>query len=76
MEVAMVTDGQVRKLRRLLADDVSLAQAARKTGMDEKTARRYRDTEGLPSEGRSPRDWRSAIRGHIDGGIPASVSTP
>jgi len=54
----MVTDGQVRKLRRLLAGDASLAASARKTGMDEKTARKYRDSKGLPSEGRSPRDWR------------------
>ena len=27
--------------------------------MDEKTARKYRDSEGLPSEGGSPRDWRT-----------------
>ncbi len=27
--------------------------------MDEKTARKYRDGEGLPSEGGSPRDWRT-----------------
>ena len=27
--------------------------------MDVKTARKYRDGEGMPSEGRSPRDWRT-----------------
>lgn len=55
----MVTDGQVRKLRRLLAQGDRLGLAARRTGMDEKTARKYRDAQGLPSEGGAPRDWRT-----------------
>jgi hypothetical protein len=59
MEVAMITDGQARKLRRFLASNMSLAVAARRTGMDEKTARKYRDRDGLPSEGGSPRCWRT-----------------
>ena len=55
----MVTDGQVRKLRRLLSLDENLASAAGKTGMDEKTARKYRDGEGLPSQRKSRRTWRT-----------------
>ena len=38
----MVTDVQVRKLWKLLAAGAVLAMTARKTGMDEKTARKYR----------------------------------
>ncbi len=55
----MTTDGQVRKLRRLLSLGEGLASAARKTGMDEKTARKYRDSGGLPSVSRSRRTWRT-----------------
>ena len=57
----MTTDGQVRKLRRLLSRGESLASAARKTGMDEKTARKYRDSEGLPSARRLRRTWRTRV---------------
>jgi len=57
----MITDGQTRRLRRFLAQGESLALAARRSGMTEKTARKYRDSEGLPSEGRSPRHWRTRI---------------
>jgi transposase len=55
----MVTDRQVRKLRQLLAKGGSLAAGARKTNMDDKTARKYRDSTSLPSETSSPRDWRT-----------------
>ena len=52
----MVTDGQVRKLRRLLSLDENLASAAGKTGMDEKTARKYRElTVHWYDGGRRPR---------------------
>jgi hypothetical protein len=57
----MVTDGQVRTLRRLLSLDENLDSAARKTGMDEKTARKYRDSEGLPSQRKRPRTWRTRV---------------
>ena len=57
----MITDGQARKLRRLLSLGDSLASASRKTGMDEKTARKYRDSEGLPSQGKSRRTWRTRV---------------
>ena len=59
----MTTDGQARKLRRLLSRGDRLASAARKTGMNEKTARKYRDSEGLPSQGRPPRTWRTSKPG-------------
>ena len=39
----MVLDGQVRKLWKLLEKDEPLCRAALKVGMDEKTARKYRD---------------------------------
>lgn len=55
----MVTDGQVRKLWRLLSRGEKLAAAARKTGMDETTARKYRDSGQLPSESKPPRTWRT-----------------
>jgi transposase len=46
----MIKDGQVRKLRRLLDAGSALTAAARRTGMDDKTARKYRDSGMLPSE--------------------------
>ena len=48
----MVTDQQVRKLMKLIQSDMTLAVAAAKAGMDEKTARKYRDLEKL---------WNNAI---------------
>jgi len=55
----MIKDGQVRKLRRLLDAGESCAVGAGRTGMDEKTARKYRDAEKLPSELVKPRTWRT-----------------
>ena len=55
----MVTDEQVRKLKKLIQTAPTLALAAAKAGMDEKTARRYRQLGKLPSEQRSPRRWRT-----------------
>jgi hypothetical protein len=55
----MITDGQVRKLRRLLSQGDNLAKAARMSGMDEKTARKYRAVGALPSELVPPRTWRT-----------------
>ncbi len=57
----MVTDGQVRKLRRLLLRGESLAATARKTGMDEKTGRKYRDSPEPPSMRKSRRTWRTRV---------------
>lgn len=55
----VVVDGQVRRLLRLLASGESLSAAAARTGMDRKTARRYRELQQLPSESRRPRTWRT-----------------
>ncbi len=55
----MTQDGQVRKLLGLLARGVSLRVAALKTGMDEKTARKYRRGERMPSELSDRHWWRT-----------------
>ena len=55
----MVTDQQVRKLMKLIAAGEALTQAALKTGMDPKTARKYRDRGQLPGAGRASHPWRT-----------------
>jgi len=55
----MVTDQQVRRLWKLMASEMTMASAAAKAGMDEKTARKYRDLGKLPSEVRVERTWRT-----------------
>src|SRR5208337_2748812 len=55
----MVTDGQVRKLFRDLESDKWLAVAARRAGMDEKTARKYRTLGTLNSTQKRPRIYRT-----------------
>jgi hypothetical protein len=41
----MVTDRQFRRLRKLLQTETTLAKAAVKARIDEKTARKYRDSD-------------------------------
>ena len=55
----MIQDRQVRKLRTLLAGGMPLYRAALKTGMDEKTARKYRRLGKLPSESKVAHTWRT-----------------
>lgn len=55
----MVTDQQVRRLMSLINKERSLASAAAKAGMDEKTARKYRRLGKLPSESRRRHRWRT-----------------
>jgi len=57
----MVKDRQVKRLFRLLSSGKTLAQAADKAGMDEKTARKYRELGRLPSEVGSERTWRTRM---------------
>jgi hypothetical protein len=57
----MVTDKQVRKLWRLLTAGKSLAVAAVRTDMDEKTARKFRRRQRLPSDLVKPHDWQTRI---------------
>src|SRR5512147_2783502 len=55
----MVTDRLFRRLRKLLQTETTLANAADKAGIDEKTARKYRDSDLLPTEQRVPHVWRT-----------------
>ena len=55
----MITDQQVKKLRTDLNGGMTLAQAAVRSGMSEKTARKYRTMNQLPSEAKLPHDWRT-----------------
>jgi hypothetical protein len=57
----MVTDKQVRKLCRLLAAGKTLTAAAARTDMDDKTARKYRRQQQLPSELARPHDWATRV---------------
>jgi hypothetical protein len=54
-----VTDRQVKELWRWLGRGASLKKAALKSGMDRKTARKYRSKGGLPSGSRQARPWRT-----------------
>jgi hypothetical protein len=48
----MIQDSQVRQLKKLLSQGESLKLATLKTGMDEKTVRKYRGETRMPSERR------------------------
>ncbi len=54
----MVTDRQVRLLRKKLAQGKTIVAAAAAAGMSEKTAHQWKTGE-LPSEKKKPRDWRT-----------------
>ena len=55
----MVNDEQVRRLLKLRKREKSLATAAAKAGMDEKTARKWLGSEKLPSQCKIERCWRT-----------------
>ena len=57
----MITDNQVRKLKKYLSQGKTLEVSAARSGMDEKTARKYRELNQLPSEIKSSRHrhWRT-----------------
>lgn len=55
----MVSDQQVRKLMTFINKEKSLAIAAVKAGMDEKTARKYRKWGKLPSQLKKEHTWRT-----------------
>jgi len=57
----MVTDRQVRMLMKLINEEETLAAAAAKAGMDEKTARRWRDCGMFPSESKVEHTWRTRL---------------
>ena len=55
----MVTDEQVKRLRKLMNSERTKEIAAMKAGMDVKTARQYRRSKSLPSEMKRDRNWRT-----------------
>ena len=57
----MITDNQVRKLKKFLSQGKTLEVSAARSGRDEKTARKYRGLDQLPSEIRATRQrhWRT-----------------
>jgi hypothetical protein len=55
----MVTDAQVRRLKRLSKTEENQEVAAAKAGMDPKTARKYLRDGRLPSESKVDRKWRT-----------------
>jgi hypothetical protein len=55
----MITDQQVRRLMKLTQSEATLAQAAAKAGMDEKTARKYLQVKELPSQMGKVHVWRT-----------------
>jgi hypothetical protein len=57
----MVTDKMVRKLWRLVTAGKGLTVAAARCDMDDKTARKYRRLQRLPSEVARPHDWRTRV---------------
>jgi predicted site-specific integrase-resolvase len=57
----MVSDQQVRKLMKLIQSEETLALAAAKAGMDEKTARKYRRLGKLPSQCQQAHTWKTRV---------------
>ena len=57
----MINDQQVKKLRSDLNGGMRLAAAALRSGMSEKTARKYRNMNQLPSGAQQPHHWRTRI---------------
>jgi Mu transposase-like protein len=55
----MVTDQQVRRLLKLMQTEITQTVAAAKSGMDEKTARKYVNVGRLPSELKKERTWQT-----------------
>ncbi len=55
----MLTDQQVRRLMMYMNQGNTQSLAAAKSGMDEKTARRYLKLCQLPSDLKKPRTWRT-----------------
>ena len=60
-EPVMTKDGIAKELRRTLSSGVSLTRAARMFEMDPKTARKYRDSDLLPSKMAKPRTHRTRV---------------
>ena len=55
----MITNRQYRRLRKLMQTEKTLAQAAAKSRMDEKTARKYLKQDKLPEEVKKLHTWKT-----------------
>ena len=55
----MVIDEQVRRLMKYIQKEKTYGTASAKAGMDEKTARKYRDLGKFPSDIQAEHNWRS-----------------
>ena len=55
----MVSDDHVRRLWKMLSRGKNLKVSALISGMDVKTARKYRDSDKLPSEQKKEHNWRT-----------------
>jgi hypothetical protein len=62
----MVTDQQIRRLFKLMQTEKTQAVAAAKSGMDEKTARKYVKAGKLPSELKKGRTWKTRPDPFVD----------
>ena len=62
----MVTDQQVQRLFKIMHTEPTMAIAAAKAGMDEKTARKYRRLGKFPSEVKPAHDWSGHADAFID----------
>lgn len=63
----MVTDKQVRRLRKLMNKEKTKEIAAMKAGMDVKTSRKYLRLKALPLELKQERRWRTRPDNFADG---------
>lgn len=57
----MITNGRVKELRRLLDSGRTPGDSARTAEMSEKTARKFCDSDGLPSQQSSDRNYRTRV---------------
>lgn len=62
----MISNRQVRKLMKLLNQEETLSLSSAKAGMDEKTARKYRESGKLPSEMVTARNWRTRVDSYAE----------
>ncbi len=62
----MTKDQQVRKLMKEIQRERTLSIAAAKAGMDEKTARKYRDLGQLPSQCKAARTWKTRADAFVE----------
>ncbi|MBF0555869.1 MAG: hypothetical protein HQK96_15190 [Nitrospirae bacterium] len=62
----MVTDHQIRRLKKVMNQGRTLGVSAAKAGMSEKTARKYMIDTRLPSEQKLAHDWRTRKNPFLD----------